>query len=88
MRTTFRVDDDIMRELKSQADKERLSLTRLVNRVLRLGLEAARSDRKKTIRFRERPVKMGRPKVDLTKALALAGQLESEEIAEKIRRGK
>jgi hypothetical protein len=88
MRTTFRVDDDILRELKLRANRERISLTKLVNRVLRLGLEAASSDRKRTVRFRERPVKMGRPKVDLTKSLALAGQLESEEVAEKMRRGK
>lgn len=88
MRTTLRVDDDLIRELKTRADQEQLSLTRMINRMLRLGLEAARETRQSPRRYREKPLRMGQPKVDLTKALAVAGQLEDEETVEKMNRRK
>ncbi len=40
MRTTARVDDDILDRLKTQAHKERMSLARILNRVLKTGLRA------------------------------------------------
>jgi hypothetical protein len=79
MRTTFRVDDDLLARLKARAREENVSVTRLVNRTLRAGLQSARGRDRKKRRYRERAFAMGLPRVDLTRALALAAALEDEE---------
>ncbi len=79
MRTTIRVDDDLLGRLKARARKENVSLTRLVNRTLRAGLRAARSRGPKKRRYREQTFALGAPRADLSKALALAAALEDEE---------
>ena len=84
MRSTVRIDDDLMLELKASAHAESLSLTRMLNRTLRTGLAQQRLDGPRTKRFKQKTVSMGRPKVDLDKALALATRLEDEEIARKL----
>jgi hypothetical protein len=83
MRTTLRIDDDLMRELKERARREAVPLTRLINRLVRRGLESRAKARK---RFRQRTHSMGVPKVDLTKAMTFAAALEDEEIMEKLAR--
>jgi hypothetical protein len=35
---TVRIDDDLLRDLKQQAEREKTSLTDLVNRLLRGGI--------------------------------------------------
>jgi len=85
MRTTVRIDDDLMRELKERAQREAVSLTRLINGLIRRGLEPRGKPRKP---FRQQTYSMGVPKVDLTKALAFAAALEDEEIIAKLARGK
>jgi predicted transcriptional regulator len=40
MRTTVRVDDELLAQLKAQARKENVSLTRILNRALKAGLQA------------------------------------------------
>jgi hypothetical protein len=85
MRTTVRIDDDLMRELKERAQREAVSLTRLINRLIRRGLESRAKPRKP---FQQQTYSMGVPKVDLTKALAFAAALEDEEIIAKLARGK
>ena len=84
MRTTVRIDDDLLLELKEHSRQESLSLTTLVNRLLRRGLQASKQDRQPTRRFRERAVSMGRPTIDLDKALAVASGLEDEEVLRKL----
>jgi hypothetical protein len=84
MRTTVRIDDDLMIELKARAHAESVSLTRMLNRTLRTGLAQRKPDGQRTRRFKQKTVSMGRPKVDIDKALALAAQLEDEEIARKL----
>jgi len=79
MRTTVRVDDELLERLKEQARKEKVSLTRLLNRTLRAGLKAS-ARRPTQTTFRERVHSMGTPRVALDKALALAAVLEDEEI--------
>lgn len=89
MRTTLRIDDGLMRELKQRALSEKTSLTQLVNRVLRTGLDAdANGAKTKKRKFRQKTYHMGRPKFDLTKALALADTLGDEAIIEKMNRQK
>jgi len=85
MRMTVRIDDDLMRELKERAHREAVPLTRLINRLIRRGLEPRGKPRKP---FRQQTYSMGVPKVELTKALAFAAALEDQEIIEKIARGK
>lgn len=88
MRTTVRIEDGLMRELKELAHREGLSLTRLINRVLRRGLNAQQEERNVDRRRREKTFRMGQPRVDLDKALALAASLEDEEVREKLARRK
>jgi hypothetical protein len=38
MRTTVRIDDDLLRELKDRAHREDISLTKLLDRVIRQGM--------------------------------------------------
>ena len=84
MRSTVRIDDDLMIELKARAHAESVSLTRMLNRTLRAGLAQREHDGQRSKRFQQRTVSMGRPTVDLDKALALAARLEDEEIARKL----
>jgi hypothetical protein len=84
MRTTFRIDDDLLEALKARALAERVPLTRLVNRVLRLGLSAGEGRGPKRKAYRESTHAMGEPRIDLDKALALAAGLEDEEILRKL----
>lgn len=80
MRTTVRVDDELLEQLKAQAQKEKVSLTRLINRTLKAGLQVGRARRPKRPLYRERAQALGAPRVSLDKALALAAALEDEEI--------
>ena len=84
MRTTLRIEDDLLRELKQQADAQNIPLTRLVNRVLRVGLASLREARAPKSPYRERVIDLGRPAVDLEKALLVASRLEDEEILRKL----
>lgn len=88
MRTTVRLDDELVEQLKVRARKENISLTRLLNRALREGLRARPVGKPRRQPYRERPLPMGPARVDLTKALALAAALEDEEIVRKLALGK
>ncbi len=84
MRSTVRIDDDLLLELKERARKENISLTRLLNRTLRAGIQASHKPSPRKPRYREKTYLMGTPRVDLHKALALAAELEDEEIIRKM----
>ena len=86
MRTTVRLDDALMEELKEFARQEGISLAQLFNKTVRAGLTAIQRgepDSKK--RYREKTYEMGEPLVDLTKAMQLALELEEEATIEKMR---
>lgn len=84
MRSTFRIDDDLLEELRERAHREKVSLTRLLNRLLRSGM-AAKPDRTgRRPHYREQTYAMGEPRTDLRKALALAAALEDDEIVRKM----
>lgn len=87
MRTTLRIDDDVLEDLKRRAREERVSLTKMVNRVLRRGLQAFGREQPRRP-YREKTFAMGHPKVDLDRALQVAAALEEEEIREKLARRK
>lgn len=77
MRTTLRLDDDLLIELKKRAHQEGLTLSELVNLALRRSLTGAtRSHRA----FRQKTRDLGRPSFDVTKANAVAAAREDETI--------
>ncbi len=82
MRTTIRIDDELLEKLRHQAQREKISLTRLLNRMLRRGLRAPPANAKP--RYREKPYPMGQPSIPLDKALSVAAALEDEEILRKL----
>jgi hypothetical protein len=84
MRTTVRIDDELLQMLKGQARKENTSLARLLVRTLRAGMQAARKPGRPRQRHREQIHAMGAPRTKLDKALALAAALEDEEIVRKV----
>lgn len=80
MRTTVRPDDDLLEPLKAQARKENASLTRILNRALKAGLQSGALRRRVQPAFRGRVYPMGRPRLALNKALALSAAFEVEEV--------
>jgi uncharacterized protein GlcG (DUF336 family) len=88
MRTTVQIDDDLLEDLKQEAHREGTSLAKMVNRVLRRGIQVVRRAGKARAAYREKTFSMGQPKVALDKALALAAMMEDEEILQKIERRK
>lgn len=81
MRTTLRIDDDLLRELKSRAADEGLSLSDLVNVVLRQSMAAPQRPRRA---FKQTTRNLGRPAFDVAKANAVAADLEDEAILRKV----
>jgi len=84
MRTTVRIEDDLLLELKDKAAQERSSLTRVFNQALRAGLRAEQKTKKPRPGYHEKTHSLGVPRVDLTKALSLSTQLEDDEALRKV----
>jgi antitoxin component of RelBE/YafQ-DinJ toxin-antitoxin module len=81
MRTTLRIDDDLFRELKKRASSEGLTLSDLVNLALRQSLSSEKRPRRV---FRQKTRDLGRPSFDVTKANAVAAELEDQAILRKL----
>ena len=82
MRTTLHIDDDILQELKREANRASAPFREMVNRVLRLGLKRLHPASAQP--YRCRTFAMGfPPSSNLDKALELAALLEDEEIVRK-----
>jgi hypothetical protein len=84
MRTTVRIDDDLMRELKSRAHGDRISLNQLINRLIRHGMEAIRCRSTPAEPYSETTFSLGQPAINLDKALAIAATLEEQNVVEKM----
>ena len=80
----MRVDDELLERLKAQAREEKVSLTRLLNRTLKAGLQEGVPRRGAKRVYRERVHAMGAPRLALDKALARAAALEDDEIVREI----
>jgi hypothetical protein len=84
MRTTVTLDPDTEALIKRAMRERGVSFKETVNEAIRAGLTDTG----------ERPAptwntyRMGKPRVDITKALELAGHLEDEEIIRKLSQGK
>jgi hypothetical protein len=74
MRTTVTIDPDVQVLLRKAMRVRGESFKQVLNAALREGLRPG--VRAPTRRFRQRTFDLGRPLVDLTKALALATELE------------
>ncbi|HTS02964.1 MAG TPA: hypothetical protein VMN04_10610 [Thermoanaerobaculia bacterium] len=83
MRTTTRIDDVLLDALREKARREKTPLTQVLNRVLRSGLASSRTPARRR-RHREKAFSMGKPSIDLRKALAAAARLEDEEVLRKL----
>ncbi|HKU86153.1 MAG TPA: hypothetical protein VJV77_07425, partial [Casimicrobiaceae bacterium] len=62
----------------------KVSLTRMINRTLKSGLQAGLAQRPKRAVYREKALALGNPYPPIDKALALAAALEDEEILRKL----
>lgn len=84
MRTTLRIDDDLLAELKKRAGDE--PITRVLNETLRRGIETINDERERYVReYREETHDLGVPNVDLTKALSLSFSLDDEKFVDPTR---
>ena len=81
MRTTLRIDDDLFPALKKRASSEGLTLSERVNLALRQSL---RTDTRPRRGFRQKTRDLGRPAFDVTKANAVAAELEDGDILRKL----
>ncbi len=86
MRTTVDIDSALLRRLRDEAHRRRLSFKALLNRVLHRGLEASGRSPRGSPPYRCPTFPLGQPSahVNLDKALAVAGALEDEEIAREL----
>jgi antitoxin component of RelBE/YafQ-DinJ toxin-antitoxin module len=83
MRTTLRLDDDLVIELRKRARELGVTLSEVVNLALR---QARKSERRPSRPFRQRTRDLGRPSFDVTKANAAAAALEDDAILRKVGR--
>ena len=83
MRSTVRIDDDLMEALRVRARRDGASLTRTLNAVLRQGLRAANESPPKAP-FVQRTAPLGLGAFPGHKALAVATALEDEETLAKL----
>lgn len=84
MRTTVTLDDDLAAALRERAHRSGASFKAVINEAIRNGIEQSR----KPVPYRVEARKMGAPRVDLTKATELAGRLDDDELADRMRRGR
>lgn len=77
MRTTVTLDPDVEALLRKAVRERGEPFKQVLNAALREGLSGGR--RKAAKPFKQRTFDMGRPVVDLTKALSLAAELEDTE---------
>jgi len=84
MRTTVTLEADTEALLKRLMRERDLSFKQAINEAVRAGLTSSPPDREP---FRTRTYDMGPPKVDITKANQLAGQMEDEAVIRTLRGG-
>jgi hypothetical protein len=84
MRTTVTLDDDVENLLRIAMREHGESFKETLNNAIREGLRGASS--RKAATYRPMVFDMGKPLVDLTKALSLAQDFEDQEILRKHRR--
>ncbi len=84
VRTTVTLEEDVALKLRDAARAQGISFKRAINEAIRAGL--ADPPEARPFRVEARPLGL-RAGIDLTKANALAAQLEDDELIERMRRG-
>jgi hypothetical protein len=80
MRTTVTLDPDVARLLEEAQHRSKRPFKQVLNDAVRAGLKRPPA---RVPPFKQRVFSLGKPKVDLTKAGALAAELEDQEILAK-----
>jgi hypothetical protein len=83
MRTTVTLDPDVQRLLEEAQHRSRLPFKQVLNDAVRAGLGRGAA---KAPAFKQPVFSLGRAKVDLTKANALAGELQDQDVLRKTAR--
>ncbi len=83
MRTTVTLDPDTEQIVRARMTAKGVSFKRAINDAIREGQRA----HAKVTPYVVKPLRMGVPPVDLTKASQLAGELEDAEVVRKLRLG-
>ena len=83
MRTTITLDPDVESMLRKEVRRRGDPFKQVLNDAVRTGLRAMKRHDET---FEPVIFDMGRPRVDLTKAAALAAELEDDEILRRYRR--
>jgi hypothetical protein len=86
MRTTVTLDPDVEALLRHAMKERGLSFKEALNQAIRAGL--GRPEPRRGARFRTKAFAMGKPHLPLEKALAIAAELEDEEVIRKLQLGK
>ena len=85
MRTTVTLDPDVESMLRKEVRRRGEPFKQVLNNAIRAGL---RGMRRPAATFEPLVFDMGRPRVDLTKAAALAADLEDHELIDRYRRSR
>jgi hypothetical protein len=83
MRTTVTLDPDVEFMLRKEVRRRGESFKQVLNNAVRAGL---RNLNQPSRAFEPLTFEMGKPRVDLTKAAALAAELEDDELIARYRR--
>jgi hypothetical protein len=78
MRTTVTLEPDVAALIERVMSERGIGFKQAVNEALRAGLARDRAP------FRQQTMQLGRPSVDLDRALRLAGELEDEALVDKL----
>lgn len=84
MRTTVTLEPDVARLIEQRMKSRGAGFKEVLNDAVRSGLGGAADG--EPLEFET--FDMGKPKVDLTKALRLAGELEDAELVARLREGR
>jgi hypothetical protein len=85
VRTTVTLDPEVEQIIRARMKAKGVSFKRALNDSVRESLHG--DGESAPYRFETRVHSMGKPLIDLTKALQIAGELEDAEIIAKMRRG-
>jgi plasmid stability protein len=80
------LDDDLTKRLRDTAHREHRSFKAVCNEAVRAGLDKKPAGKRRKFTFPT--YDMGQPAIDLTKALAIAAEMEDQEIIRKLQLGK
>lgn len=84
MRTTVTLDPDVESMLRKEVRRRGEPFKQVLNNAIRIGL---RNPSRRGTAFEPLTFEMGEPRVELTKATALAAELEDDELIGRYRRG-